>query len=275
MGLGGWQWLFIIEGVPPVLLGLWALRHLADKPMEATWLGPYERIALQERIDHERKSREAIRHYKLWEAVTNHRVLGLGLAWVGNTCGGYGLAYWLPQITKDMATNIGLDKATGISINTLTGYLFAVPYAFAIVATIWWSRHSDVTRERLWHVVCPAIVSGLSLVASAYLGNSTLSAIALIICVMGMSAYNPVFWTLTTSFLTGTAAAGGIALINSIGNIGGFVGPYIIGWIKDATGEVTLGLVLLAAGPIMLGIIVLLMGHDSKIEMAGSHKIAK
>src|SRR6516164_5054872 len=129
-GLGGWQWLFIIEAVPSVLVGLWALRHLTDKPIEAAWLEPDERIALQGRIDHERKSREAIRHYKLGEALTNPRVLGLSVVYFGLLCGLYGLVYWVPQILRGVATDIGLDKLTGVSINALTGY----PFAFAIVA---------------------------------------------------------------------------------------------------------------------------------------------
>jgi MFS family permease len=137
MGLGGWQWLFLIQGVPSVLVGFWALAHLTDKPIEATWLDPDERIALQARIDHERKSREAIRHYKLGEALTNPRVLGLGLVFFGIVCGISGLVYWLPQIVKGVATDSGLDKLAGVSINALTGYLVAVPFAFAIAAMVW------------------------------------------------------------------------------------------------------------------------------------------
>jgi sugar phosphate permease len=266
MGLGGWQWLFIVEGVPSVLVGLWALRQLTDKPREATWLEPDERIALQARIDHERKSREAIRHYKLGEALTNPRVLGLSLAYFGIISGSFGVVYWLPQIVKGVAMNIGLDKVTGIPINTLTGFLVAVPYAFAIVAMIWWSRHSDATHERVWHVVFPAVVSGLSLIAAAYLGNPALAAVSVTIAVMGNYATISTFWTLPTGFLTGSAAAGGVALINSIGSLGGFV---------DATGETTLGLVVLAASSIMAGVVTFLMGHDSKMEMAGSRVMAK
>jgi len=135
---------------------------------------------------------------------------------------------------------------------------------------IWWTRHSDAAQERVWHVVCPAIVGGFSLIAAAYLGNPILAVVALTISAMGIYAALPTFWTLPTAFLTGSAAAGGIALINSIGNLGGFAGPYSIGWIKDATGETTLGLVVLAACPIMAGVVTFLMGHDSKIELAGS-----
>jgi len=275
MGLGGWQWLFIVQGVPAVLVGLWALRHLTDKPIKAAWLEPEERIALQERIDHERKSREAIRHYKLGEALTNLRVLGLSLVYFGLLCGLYGLVYWLPQIVKGTATEIGLDKLTGVSINALTAYLVAVPYAFATVAMIWWTRHSDITRERVWHVVYPAVVSGLSLIAAVYIGNPIPAAVALTVCAMGIYAAVAAFWTLPTGFLTGSAAAGGIALINSLGNLGGFVGPYAIGWIKDATGDVALGLVVLAVCSIMSGVLTFLMGHDSKIEMAGSRVMAE
>jgi ACS family tartrate transporter-like MFS transporter len=275
MGLSGWQWLFIIEGAPSVFVGLWVLNYLTDKPGEAAWLEPDERIALQARLDDERKGREAIRKYTLGEALTNPRVLGLSLALFGIVSGVYGLSYWLPQIVKGVATDIGLDKITGIPINSLTGYLVAVPYAFAIVAMTWWTRHSDATHERVWHVAGPAIVGGLSLIAAAYLSSPTLAAIALIVCAMGTYAALPTFWTLPTAFLTGSAAAGGIALINSIGNLGGFVGPYAIGWIKDATGATTLGLVALAACLIMSGLVTFLLGHDSQIEMAASRVSAE
>src|SRR6202521_1510330 len=133
MGFSGWQWLFIIEGMPSVVVGLWVLSYLTDKPREAAWLEPNERIALQERLDDERKSREAIRKYTLGETLTNPRVLGLSLVYFGIVSGVSGLNYWLPQIVKGVATDIGPDKITGIPINSLTGYLVAVPFAFAIV----------------------------------------------------------------------------------------------------------------------------------------------
>jgi MFS transporter, ACS family, tartrate transporter len=166
-GLGGWQWLFIIEGVPAVLVGFWVLIYLTDRPKEAAWLEAGERTALQASLDDERKSREAIRHYTLREALTNYRVLGLSLVYFGLVSGNYGLIYWLPQIVKGVASDIELDKITGIPINALTGYLVVVPFAFAVVAMIWWTRRSDATHERVWHVAGPAIASGLSLIAAA------------------------------------------------------------------------------------------------------------
>jgi len=275
MGLGGWQWLFVVEGVPAVLVGLWVLSYLTDRPREAAWLEPDERIALQARLDDERKSREAIRRYTLGEALRNPRVLALSVVYLGIVSGNYGLSYWLPQIVKGVATDIGLEKVTGIPINTLTGYLVAVPFAFGIVAMILWTRHSDATQERVWHVAGPATLSGLCLIAAAYLASPVLAAAALTICAMGLYAALSTFWTLPTGFLTGSAAAGGIALINSIGNVGGFVGPYAVGWIKDATGETTLGLVVLAACLIMAGVVTLLLGHDSRIELASSPMLAE
>jgi MFS transporter, ACS family, tartrate transporter len=275
IGFSGWQWLFITEGVPAIFVGSWVLIYLTDKPRDATWLEPDERNTLQARLDDEQKGREAIRKYSLGEALTNPRVLGLSLVYFGYASGIYGLAYWLPQIVKDAATDMGLDNATGIPINSLTGYLIAVPFAFAVVAIISWTRHSDATQERVWHVAGPFIVGGLSLIAAAYLGSPALAAIALIIGVMATFSGGGTFWTLPTGFLTGTAAAGGIALINSIGNLGGFVGPYAIGWIKDATGAANWGIVALAACLLISGLVTLILGHDSKIEMAASRMITE
>jgi MFS transporter, ACS family, tartrate transporter len=254
---------------------VWVLSYLTDRPKEAAWLEPDERIALQARLDDERKSREAIRRYTLGETLRNPRVLALSVVYLGIVSGNYGLSYWLPQIVKGVATEIGLEKVTGIPINALTGYLVAVPFAFGVVAMILWTRHSDATRERVWHVAGPATVSGLCLIAAAYLTSPILAAFALTICAMGLYSALSTFWTLPTGFLTGSAAAGGIALINSIGNLGGFVGPYAVGWIKDATGETTLGLVVLAGCLIMAGVVTFLLGHDSRIELASSPMLAE
>jgi MFS transporter, ACS family, tartrate transporter len=274
MSLAGWQWLFIAEGVPAVFVGALVLRYLPDKPKDAGWLERDERSALQTRIDEERKNRDAIRRYTLGEALTSPRVLGLGVVYFGIVSGNYGLSYWLPQIIKGVAANLGLDRATSIPINTLTGYLVAVPFAFAVLAMIVCARHSDATHERVRHVAVPAIAGGVSLIAAANFESPVLAAIAVVICAMGVYAALATFWTLPTAFLTGSAAAGGIALINSIGNLGGFGGPYVIGWIKDATGATTLGLVALAVCLIIAGVVTFLLGHDTEIEMAASRPLA-
>jgi MFS family permease len=275
MGFSGWQWVFLLEGVPSVIVGFWVLGYLTDRPADAAWLEPDERLALQARLDDERRGREAIRKYTLSEAFTNPRVLGLSVVYFGNVSGNYGLLYWLPQIVKEVASKIELDKITGIPLNSLTGYLVAVPFAFGVVGMVWWTRHSDITGERVWHVAGPAAVAGLSLIAAVYLGNPLAAAVALIVAAIGQYSTASTFWALPTGFLTGSAAAGGIAVINSIGNLGGFVGPYAIGWIKDATGDASLGLLVLAACLIMSGIVTVLLGHDSKIEHAASRAPAE
>ncbi len=268
LGLAGWQWLFLIEGVPAILVGGLVLYCLPDKPKDAAWLTVNERIALQTRLDEERKSREAIRRYTLGQALRSPRVLGLGLVYFGIVSGNYGLSYWLPQIVKGVAANLRLDSVTGIAINTLTGYVVAIPFAFAVLAMILCARHSDATRERVWHVAAPAIAGGVALIAATYVESPLLAATAVTICAMGVYSALATFWALPTAFLTGTAAAGGIAMINSIGNLGGFGGPYVIGWIKDATGATTLGLVVLAVWLIVAGILAYVIGHanDERAE---------
>jgi MFS family permease len=148
MKLSGWQWLFILEGIPSIVVGFLVLLVLVDKPADAKWLEPAERDALNDRLAAEARNREAVRHYSLKDALTNPRVLALSVIYFGLVSGNYGLGYWLPTIVKGVASTMGLDAASGIQINTLVGYLVAVPYALAVMAMIWWTRRSDVTGER-------------------------------------------------------------------------------------------------------------------------------
>jgi MFS family permease len=269
-GLKGWQWLFLLEGIPSIIVGIVVLIFLRDKPAQVSWLTPQEREAVTARLDEERVKREAIRKYSLRESLTNPRILLLGLVYFGLVCGNYGLGYWLPTIVKGVITMLQLDKTSGVPLNTMTGYLVAIPYAFAVVAMIWWTKRSDTKQERVFHVAAPAIFGGLALIAAAYLTNPFLAGIAVTLCAMGTYAAIPTFWALPTGILTGTAAAAGIALVNSIGNLGGFFGPYMVGWITQHTGTPTLGLVALAGAYIMAGLVTIALGHDRRIEMAGS-----
>jgi MFS family permease len=269
-GVKGWQWLFVLEGLPSVFVGLACFACLDDGPATARWLEPAERDALERRLDAERRHREAAHTFTLREALLNPRVLGLSVVYFGIVSGNYGLGYWLPTIVKGVAESTRLDASTGISLNTLTGALVALPYSLAVIGMIWWTRRSDRTRERVWHVAGPSILGGAALVAAAYLGDPLHAAIAVTVCAVCTYAALPTFWTLPTAFLTGTAAAGGIALVNSVGNLGGFVGPFLVGWLKDLTGAPTLGLAGLAACYVMAGALTLILGHDQGIETPGA-----
>jgi MFS transporter, ACS family, tartrate transporter len=249
LGLHGWQWLFILEGLPSMILSVLVWRCLTDQPSEARWLAAAERELLETTLERERTHRETVRKYRLGEALTNGRVLLLGLLYFGLVTGLYGVTFWLPQIVKGFG---------GLS-NFEVGLVAALPTLASAVAMVAWTRHSDQTRERPWHVALPAFMGCLGLTASAYVSDPILSTIALSVALIGIYAAIATSWTLPTAFLTGTAAAGGLALINSIGNLGGFAGPYFVGWIKNATGAYSFALLVIGIGLALSGLIALAM----------------
>jgi ACS family tartrate transporter-like MFS transporter len=249
LGLHGWQWLFILEGVPSMILSVVVWRFLTDRPSEAHWLTAAERAALATTLERERVHRESMRKYRLAEALTNPRVLLLGVLYFGLVTGLYGVTFWLPQIVKGFG---------GLS-NLAVGFIAALPTLAAAIAMVAWTRHSDQTQERPWHVALPAFAGCLGLTASAMVSDPILSTLALSVALVGIYAAIATSWTLPTAFLTGTAAAGGLALVNSIGNLGGFVGPYFVGWIKTATGAYSLALLIIGVGVALSGLIALAM----------------
>jgi D-galactonate transporter len=249
LGLHGWQWLFILEGLPPVILSVVVWRYLTDRPSQASWLTASEREWLETTLARERAHRDSVRKYRLGEALGSGRVLALSVLYLGLVTGLYGVTFWLPQIVKGFG---------GLS-NLEVGFIAALPTLAAAIAMVAWTRHSDRTRERPWHVALPAFAGCLGLIGSAYVSNPILSTIALSVALIGIYAAIATSWTLPTAFLTGTAAAGGLALINSIGNLGGFAGPYFMGWIKAATGEYSLALVIIGIGLAISGLIALAM----------------
>lgn len=255
LGLQGWQWLFIAEAIPAIVLGVVVLLYLTDRPSDAHWLEPAQRQWLTDRLEAERTHRERIRRYELSEALRSPRVLALCLVYFGNAFAGYGINIFQPQIIHRLGVTV-----------TQTGLLNAIPYLFAAVTMVLWGRHSDKTGERTGHVAIVCLVGGAGLAACTLIANPILTMIALTVASMGLASIAPIFWSLPTALLTGTAAAGGIALINAVGNLGGFFGPYAVGLIKDASGSYTLGLLALAAGPIVSAIVVLALGHDRRLE---------
>ena len=174
----------------------------------------------------------------------------------GGTFSGYGIVLFQPQIVHRLAAGFGM-----------TGVINAIPYVFAAGAMVWWGRHSDHSGERPRHVALAYSVGAVGLIATSLMTDPILTMTMLVVAAMGQSSTGPTFWTLPTAMLSGTAAAGGIALINALGNLGGFFGPYIFGLIKDATGgSFTFALMILALGPIMSATVVLTLGHDRRLE---------
>ena len=255
LGLKGWQWLFILEAVPALLLSFVVYVYLTDRPAEARWLATDERDWLVARLKQEDAARAAARHYSVKQALADPRVLALSLVYFGATATNYGLSFFLPQIVK----------AFGVS-NVQAGMITALPYVAGTIGIVWWPRHSDRTLERRFHVAGALLIACAGIAASTALANPVLKMGALTIAGAGIFGCLPVFWTLPTAFLSGAAAAGAIALINSIGNLAGFAGPYVVGVLKDATGSYTPGLLSLAGGGVVAMIIVLVLRHDHALE---------
>jgi ACS family tartrate transporter-like MFS transporter len=256
-GLEGWQWLFIIEAVPALLLAAVTFFYLTDRPADATWLAPDERAWLDARLTAERRQREAAHRISVGQAMLNPRVLALSLVYFGAVACNYGVGFWLPQIIK----------AFGFS-NAVTGWITAIPYAAGALCMVWYGRRSDAKAERKGHAAVALLIAALGIAASTLTKDPLLTVLAFTIGSCGVFAVLPVFWTLPTAVLSGTAAAAGIAVINSIGNLSGFAGPYAMGWVKDMTGSFTGGLLLIAGFAVIAMLIVLALGHDSALEKA-------
>jgi D-galactonate transporter len=261
MGLKGWQWLFIIEGIPSVLLGIVTWFYLTDKPAKADWLTPDQKMWLADKLESERTVKESAHGMSLGQALTSPKVLMLSVIYFGFVAALYGMQFWLPQIVK----------AFGFT-NVQTGFVTAIPYAFGSVAMILWARHSDRTHERVWHVGLPLLLIAVALAASGVVTNPTVTMVMLTVAAIGVFCTFALFWTLPTAWLSGTAAAGAIAMINSIGNLAGFGGPYLIGFVKEATGSTSTGLLVLAAMPLIAGILVLAGNHGTATEFAAAGK---
>lgn len=259
LGFKGWQWLFIIEGLPACLLGLAVLVLLPDGPKRARWLTDPERAAIAADLARDRSSSPHHTHHELWPALTDRRVILLGLVYFGVVIGLYGIGLWLPQIIKGM----------GFSTREI-GRIAALPYIVSAGAMLVWGRHSDRTGERVLHVALPALISAAGFAGSLYAPSNALALACLGLAAVGIYATLGPFWTLPPMFLGSTAAAGGIALINSIGNLGGFVGPYAVGWIRDSTGSFTAGMGLLAASLAAAAAIALLLGREFRRARAPS-----
>ena len=253
LGLHGWQWMFLIEAVPAVILGIAVLFYLTDLPEKATWLADDQRAWLVAEMEAERAGKQASARHNILSGLADPRVLALALIYFGTSAGLYTLGIWAPQIIK------------GLGLSTMTvGLLNAVPPTVAVVAMVLWARHSDRTGERTWHVViaCLAAALGLMLAGGATSVIAVVAALSLVN--VGISAAKPPLWAMPTMFLSGSAAAVGIATINAIGNLGGFVGPWAIGWIKDRTGSFTGGLMFVAGLLVLSAVVTLVVARAGR-----------
>lgn len=236
-GLAGWQWLFLLEGLPAVMLGFVVLRFLPERPDGATWLTREERESLLARLAEDASARPAAQAHTIAEALTSGRVWLLALVYFTIPVALYGMGFWLPQIIK--AESGGTDFQVGL--------LSAIPYVFGAIGMVLAGRHSDRTGERRWHVALPALAGGAAFALSGALHGTAPSLVALSLAMLGLASMFGPFWTLATSSVRGVGAAAGIALVNSVGNIGGFVGPYLLGYISDTTHSFTMGLIFIGA----------------------------
>jgi ACS family tartrate transporter-like MFS transporter len=258
-GLAGWQWLFLIEGLPAVVLGLVVLAVLPERPTDAAWLTADECRALVAGLAEGEdargdETREETAQARL-RVVSSGRLWRLAAVYFTIPVALYATSFWLPQIVKSAS-------AAG---NFVVGVLSAVPYVVAAVGMVIVGRHSDRTGERRWHIAVSALVGGAAFAASAVLHDVGPALVVLSIAMLGLASMFGPFWTLATSVASGSGAAVGIALVNSVGNIGGFVGPYVFGAIKDATGSFAIGLTFIGAVLVLGGALVLTVRDSSHV----------
>lgn len=249
-GWKGWQWMFLLEGLPAVGLGILVLFILADRPSDANWLSAREKEIVKETLEQDQRGLGVSHHASLRHVLRDPKIYLLSFAYFTFIAGTYVITFWLPTIIKGF----------GITDPMRIGLLTAIPYIAGAIGMVVISKHSDKTRERRWHTAVCAFVGAAGLIAATLLnGDLTWALLALAIATIGILATMPLFWAMPTAYLSGAAAAGGIALINSLGLIGGFVSPFVIGWIKTTTGSVNNGLYFMSA-LLVLGGVVLLIG---------------
>ena len=254
-GMAGWRWLFLLEGIPPILLGLACLVTLCDTPAQAKWLEPSERQWLLNVLHTEDTVQRRRTESSFSAAFRDLGVWAFALAYVFINMGIYGITLWLPQIIKPLGYS-----------NFLTSLLTMIPYLLTAVAMVLWGRSSDRMKERRWHVIIPCVVAAAGLMASATFGNPWLSFAAITVAAIGIIGLLAIFWTLPSAMLSGSAAACGIALINSVGNLGGFGGPYLIGYLREATGSFQIALAVLAIFPLLAAAILFVVVGKRQVE---------
>ena len=248
LGMHGWRWLFIIEGIPAVIFGIITIFYLTDRPHEATWLPQDEREWLEHELAREHHAKRATHGLRILQALRHRQVVILALAYFFMVSSHYGFTFWLPSIIK---------KQSGVS-NLHVTLISAIPYCVGLVAILLVGWSSDRTKERRWHTALSMIACSIGLLLSVILQDRFVLSLAMFcVAASGIYAYLPGFWTLPTSFLSGTAAAASIGLINSIGNLGGYAGPYVVGYLSTSTGSFFWGVLYLSLSALVAAGLVL------------------
>lgn len=235
-GLAGWRTMFLIEALPAIILGFVVLLWMADRPAAARWLSDPERTILQRALDRDHLPTDDGHLHGLRHALASARVWRYGFVYFGAVMGSYGLGFWMPQIVKGFG---------GLS-NVQTGFITAGPYLLAAIGMVLWGRHADRTGERLWHFILPCLLAASGFLLASQVNDPLVQFGGLTLGAIGVNGACSAFWALPTRFLRGTAAAGGIALINSVGNLAGYIGPSVMGFLKERTGAYGAGILALS-----------------------------
>ncbi|MCM3138605.1 MFS transporter [Bacillus safensis] len=265
MNVPGWRWMFIIEGAPAVILGFVTYFYLTDRPEQAKWLTTEEKnwLISELRKDEELREKKGQQTTSHKTALTDPKLWYLALIYFVYTAGTLGVGYWMPQIIKGLSSYLS---------NTQIGFIATIPYIIASIVMNYWSRRSDRTGERRMHTALPLLVAGLTLLSVGMVSNPFIAMVFITISLAAMYCFKGPFWSLPTMILSPATVAVGIAVINSIGSLGGFVGPYAVGWLKDATGKMQAGLIFLSIILIIAFILVLAMKFEQKRTAFKSQK---
>jgi MFS transporter, ACS family, tartrate transporter len=261
LGLRGWRWLFIMEGIPAVIFGVITLFYLTDWPHQARWLPEDERAWITQQVQREKEAKKRVHSYSVWEAFRQRDVVLLTLCYFFALSGSYGIAFWLPSIVK---------KLSGLSDLKVT-LLAALPYIAAFVVQQVNGWHSERTGERRWHAALCVFVCAITLTLAVLTSSHPALSIAIFVLVGGsFYGFQPCFWAVPTMFLSESAAAASIGLINSVGNLGGFIGPFIVGYLVTRTHSFTAGLLYLVASLVIAGVLMLAVGAGRPQRMAST-----
>ncbi len=254
-GLAGWRWVFILEGFPAVILGVITLFYLTDRPKDAKWLAEDEKAWITAELEREKELKKAKRTFSIWEAFRHRNVLLLAAGYFCAVTAAYGFNFWLPTILK------GLTDYSNLQVSVIS----AIPYCAGLAAMLVVGWSSDRTGERRRHTAFSLLAVSTGLFLSAFVsGNVVLAIVFFCVAGAGLYSYLPGFWAIPAAFLTESAAAASIGLINSIGNLGGFVGPYIVGYLNNKTNSFYAPIIYLSCSALLGAVLILLVQHSAK-----------